>query len=180
MLRTLIGGLSSSKESRSETSTGILGTAQNESEYFKLSCQSPEQLALLLRARHGLSNLGAVYAAFKADPGEEVHPERLRTSSDGFAFTDGTPATQIVSTGCLLVERFHEAGNSQGGGTSYQRIRAFKSYAGALAEFCAKLEMCAVGSLEVAEGAQRAGRAALKFEGVSRTMSLFSLSGPER
>jgi hypothetical protein len=176
MLRSLLGGLSGAQESRPGTSSGILGTGPHESSYFKLSCQSPEQLALLLRARHGLGNLSAVYAAFKADPGEEVHPERLRTSADGFAFTEGTPATQIISTGCLLVERFDE----QGEGGSYQRIRAFKSYAGALAEFCAKLEMCAVGSLEVAEGAQRAGKADLKFEGINRTMSLFSLSGSER
>jgi hypothetical protein len=130
---------------------------------------------LLLRARHGLGDLSAVYAAFKADPGDEVHPERLRTSSDGFAVLQGAPATQIISTGCLLVERFKESGDVQGEGATYQRIRAFKSYAGALAEFCAKLEMCTVGSLEVAEGDQRAGRADLKFEGLNRTMSLFSL-----
>lgn len=172
MLRSLLGGLSNSE--RGTATSGAPASSPDTSEYFKLSCQSPEQLAALLRARHGLGELGALYAAFRNDPGCEVHPERVRTSSDGFTVSATPRPTQIVESGYLIVERF-DGGNSAS--DTYQRMRSFKSYSGALAEFCAKLEMCAVGSLEVSENNSRAGRAELRFEGINRTMQLMSVGG---
>jgi hypothetical protein len=136
--------------------------------YFELSSRSPEHFAALLKTRHGLSELAALYAVFRSDPGREVHPDRLCVSSDGFSFSDTREPSPPVSQGWLVIERYWDGG----GPDVYMRIRSFETYRGAVAEFSTKLELCSIGSLEVANRATSPGEAEAHFHGVNRAYSL--------
>jgi hypothetical protein len=136
--------------------------------FFELSTRSTAQLAGILKERHGLGSLADHRAAFRADPGVEIHPDRTAVSCDGFTASATREARPITKEGWLLVERYWD-GDAPG---VYMRIRSFTGYRGALAELTTRIELCARGSLAVAESAVRPGESELHFEGEGRALSL--------
>jgi hypothetical protein len=145
-----------------------LAQPYNRQGLFELSSRSPKHLAGILQARYGLSSLSERLAAFRSDPGVEVHPDRTAVSADGFDRCATRAPKAPVTQGWLLIERHRDGGGPE----VYMRIRSFNSQQGAMAEFTARIELCAVGSLAVAERTTQSADLELHFEGPDRVVSL--------
>lgn len=142
---------------------------------FTFSPQTPREFASIILRQARITSLHQLNRVFTGDPGTPVDMER-RKDKMGFEFVDKElAATPGIRNGWYIMERPPGSAPDEA-----PRMRVFRTFEGAAAEFAIKLKIHDQGSLTVGKVQTSSSAEVMRytFETANRTMVMAPVSTP--